>query len=143
MEITEVKRTVARFDRPSKWQSDWLIAEYDRLTNELTTAKEEIERLKYWEQFVCERCHGVGEITVMSGQTPESYSQDNLPCPDCVGPIIDRAEAAEAALTAERKETERLREGMTKAVNRLLTEQMDEQDQVSVGRDLLDVLKGV
>lgn len=55
-------------------QIEWLIAEVERLTQ--------------WDSMLCDRCHGVGEITVISGQTPENFSQDNVPCPDCVGMII-------------------------------------------------------
>lgn len=31
----------------------------------------------------CKTCHGVGAITRITGSTPESYSEENMPCPDC------------------------------------------------------------
>jgi len=32
---------------------------------------------------VCSVCCGIGEVTAITGQTPETYDAENVPCPKC------------------------------------------------------------
>lgn len=40
----------------------------------------------------CPTCHDIGEITKISGSTPESYDAENISCPDCSSPTWEEKE---------------------------------------------------
>lgn len=84
------------------------------LQSQLTAAQEENKRLTYWHSHVCQTCHGIGDITVTAGQTPDSFTQENIPCPDCIGKVLE--EHRQQLTAAQQSAQEQRRKGMERAV---------------------------
>jgi hypothetical protein len=79
----EVHRRLGRLYIYDNENKDYLEESYccsDKVYVELKCEKLNNQETK---TLNCKKCHGVGEITVFRGQTPESYEELNVPCPEC------------------------------------------------------------